>query len=151
GGVLLKIAAQDSRPALAPALGATASYHTLKWRLQMIERFARPTGIGIRILSACAVGAALLFTIPWQVAAQSPTTQLLKNGGFEAGTDVPESWSKGASVPGVEYVLDKKVAHGGKASLCLKKSVSKFFPIAQWSQSVPLVSQARKLKVSAWV
>jgi RNA polymerase sigma-70 factor (ECF subfamily) len=76
---------------------------------------------------------------------------LLANGGIEKGdSDSPESWSQGAEVPGVTYSWSR-VAHSGKGSLCLKKSVQRYFPIAQWSQKVGHRGDAARLRVSAWV
>lgn len=77
---------------------------------------------------------------------------LLTNGGIEeGGGDAPRAWSQGASVPGVEYIWSRGTAHGGKASLCLKKSAPRYFPIAQWSQKVDRKGDTPRLKVSAWV
>jgi RNA polymerase sigma-70 factor (ECF subfamily) len=76
---------------------------------------------------------------------------LLSNAGFEDGRGWPEGWTKGAAVPGVQYLWDRKVAHEGKASLCLKKTANRYFPIAQCGQSFPRKGKAARLKVSAWV
>ena len=76
---------------------------------------------------------------------------LLANGGVEAGKgDVPEAWSRGARVPGVTYLWSRE-AHAGKASLGLKKTAARYFPIAQWAQAVPRTDDAPRLKVSAWI
>jgi RNA polymerase sigma factor (sigma-70 family) len=76
---------------------------------------------------------------------------LLTNGGVEEGRDAPTAWRRGAAVPGVQYLWDRKVAHGGRASLALKKTAARYFPIAQWSQEVPHSGRAIRLKVGAWV
>jgi hypothetical protein len=53
----------------------------------------------------------------------SAATNLLKNAGFEAGNgDVPDGWVHNGGVAGVTYAWDKTVAHGGTASLELKKT-----------------------------
>jgi RNA polymerase sigma factor (sigma-70 family) len=76
----------------------------------------------------------------------------LMNGGIEEGEgDAPKAWSKGASIPGVEYTWSRDTAHGGKASLRLKKTAPRYFPIAQWSQKVDREGNTPRLKVSAWV
>src|SRR5690349_16159855 len=63
---------------------------------------------------------------------------LLTNPGFENGSDgQPAGWQQGAEVGGVEYLWDKNAAHQGKASLCLRKTAQRYFPIAQWSQVIP--------------
>ncbi len=78
-------------------------------------------------------------------------TPLLTNGGVEEGAgDSPRAWSRGAAVPGVEY-LWSRTGHGGGASLGLKKTARRYFPIAEWSQTVDRVGDAPRLKVSAWV
>ena len=77
---------------------------------------------------------------------------LLTNGGVEeGGGDAPTAWSQGASIPNVEYIWSRGTAHGGKASLCLKKSAQRYFPIAQWSQKIDREGDTPRLKVSAWV
>ena len=77
---------------------------------------------------------------------------LLTNGGIEeGGEDAPRAWSQGASIPGVEYIWSRGTAHGGKASLCLKKTAQRYFPIAQWSQEVEREGDNPRLKVSAWI
>lgn len=77
----------------------------------------------------------------------------LKNSGMEEGNGAPAAWVKGPAVAGVEQTWDRTIAHGGKASLCLKKSAQRYFPIAQWSQSVSVepASAPRKLHVRCWV
>ena len=76
----------------------------------------------------------------------------LKNGGVEEGEgDSPNTWSRGADVPGVTYLWSRDTARGGKASLALKKVAPRYFPIAQWFQQVPREGDAPRLKVSAWV
>lgn len=53
---------------------------------------------------------------------------------------------------GVVYSWSREVAHEGKGSLCLKKTEDRFFPIAEWSQTVPHVGgKDARLKVSAWI
>ena len=62
---------------------------------------------------------------------------MLTNGGVEEATgDSPKGWKTGAEIPGVEYLWSRDNGHTGKASLCLKKTVQRYFPIAQWSQTL---------------
>ena len=76
---------------------------------------------------------------------------LLTNGGVEDGADdSPRAWTTGATIPGVEYIWSRE-AHTGMASLCLKKTAQRYFPIAQWSQKVDHQGDSARLKVSAWV
>jgi RNA polymerase sigma factor (sigma-70 family) len=77
---------------------------------------------------------------------------LLINGGIEEGTgDSPQAWTAGAEIAGVEYIWSRATGHTGKASLCLKKSAKRYFPIAQWFQKVDHKGDGPRLKVSAWV
>jgi len=77
---------------------------------------------------------------------------LLTNGGVEDGAgDSPKSWAAGAKIPGVEYIWSRDTGHTGKASLGLKKTARRYFPIAQWSQKVDRKGDGPRLKVSAWV
>ncbi len=80
-----------------------------------------------------------------------PAQLLLTNPSFESGDSMPTGWLKGQQIPGVQYIWDKGIAYRGHASLCLKKTVNRYFPIAQWYQSVPKAGTASKLRVSAWV
>ena len=63
----------------------------------------------------------------------------------------PRTWAAGNAIPGVEYLWSRDTGHGGKASLCLKKTAKRYFPIAQWSQQVDRKGESPRLKVSAWV
>jgi len=83
---------------------------------------------------------------------KADSRSLLTNGGVEEGTgDSPKAWTAGATIPGVEYVWSRDSGHAGKASLCLKKTAQRFFPIAQWFQKVDQQGDSPRLKVSAWV
>jgi hypothetical protein len=85
------------------------------------------------------------------VAADVPVA--FRNPGMEEGTGKPAAWSQGPPVAGVQFLWDQRTAHSGKASLCLKKTAQRYFPIAQWSQSVSVEpsSTPRKLRVRCWV
>ena len=100
---------------------------------------------------AIALLASIKFVQPTVLAKESPVP--LKNVGMEEGDTTPAAWTKGAPVAGVEQTWDRTTAHGGKASLCLKKTAQRYFPIAQWSQSVTVKPSgtARKLRVRCWV
>jgi predicted esterase len=79
---------------------------------------------------------------------------ILSNGGFESGNpegNSPEGWETGAEIDGVEYLWDRTLAHGERASLHLKKTAKRYFPIAQWSQEVKRSGTMPRLKVSAFV
>ncbi|MDR3638564.1 MAG: sigma-70 family RNA polymerase sigma factor [Isosphaeraceae bacterium] len=81
------------------------------------------------------------------------TRSVLSNGGFERGEPdaaTPEGWNLGAPIPGVELAWDRTVAHEGRASLHLRKTAERYFPIAQWSQDVARTGTAPRLKLSAF-
>ncbi|MDR3618567.1 MAG: sigma-70 family RNA polymerase sigma factor, partial [Paludisphaera borealis] len=89
---------------------------------------------------------------PASEAKKAEAKPLLANGGFEEGEkDAPKGWSQGAKIPGVEYIWSRDAAHGGKASLGLKKTAQRYFPIAEWSQKIKREGDAPRLKVSAWI
>jgi len=84
--------------------------------------------------------------------AQAEAKPPLVNGGFEEGQkNAPSAWEEGAAVPGVEYLWSRTVAHGGKASLALKKTAQRYFPIAEWTQRFDRAGDLPRLKVSAWI
>ncbi len=60
-------------------------------------------------------------------------------------------WEKGQAVDGVAYIWDRKHGSDGKSSLCLKKNVEKYFPIAQWTRKIDHTGDAKELAVSAQV
>ena len=79
------------------------------------------------------------------------TQNILKNSGIETGNKTPDGWRQGAAIEGVEYSWDKKVAFEGKASLRIQKTAQRYFPIAQWSQTVDRRGRPPALRVSAQV
>jgi len=86
--------------------------------------------------------------------AKDDVKSILSNGGFERGDakePSPDGWETGAKLAGVQYHWDRTVAHGGRASLHLKKTAQRYFPIAQWSQGVKRVGTTPGLKLSAFV
>ncbi len=82
---------------------------------------------------------------------EAPVPTILKNGGIEEGGARPTGWQHGPAIPGVQYLRDGRVAHKGKGSLSLKKTAARFFPIAQWFQTVPHDGKGKALKVGAWI
>jgi hypothetical protein len=73
------------------------------------------------------------------------------DGRAEEDDKSPKGWSQGAEVSGVEYIWDKKVGQRRKASLCLEKTVKRYFLIAQWYQVVDRPGDQSALQVSAQV
>ncbi|MGO9113180.1 MAG: hypothetical protein ACLP9L_28435, partial [Thermoguttaceae bacterium] len=76
---------------------------------------------------------------------------ILSNPGAEKGDDYPDDWEQGPQIDGVKYLWDKSVAFEGKASLCIVKTANRYFPIAQWSQTVDRKGDLPLLEVSAQV
>ena len=78
---------------------------------------------------------------------------IIANGGFEEGNTknpTPDGWEKGARIPGVEYHWDHDIAHQGRASVHLRKTAQRFFPLRsgfrKWSELEP-----PRLKLTAFV
>ena len=78
---------------------------------------------------------------------------VIVNPGMETGDNEPASWTRGAAVEGVEYIWDRAVSKSGHASLCLRKSAQRYFPIAQWMQplSITAADHPQTFRLSAWV
>ena len=70
---------------------------------------------------------------------------------MEKGEEYAENWLQGPAIEGVKYSWDKNVAFEGKASLCIEKTVNRYFPIAGWSQTVDRKGDMPFLEVSAQV
>lgn len=82
-----------------------------------------------------------------------PRFNLIADSGMELGDRELQAWHMGVSVEGVEYLWDHQVARNGRSSLCLRKTAERYFPIAEWTQSVnsQTLGQARRLRLSGWV
>lgn len=77
---------------------------------------------------------------------------ILKNANCEFGGRSPVAWEQGAAIEGVTYSWDdKNSASEGKASLCIEKTAQRYFPIAQWSQTIDRTGDSPVLEVSAQV
>jgi len=75
----------------------------------------------------------------------------LKNPGFEDGKKAVAGWEEGAAIDGVEYIWDRDTGHKSESSLGIRKTVKRYFPIAQWRQTVVNSGETSKLKLAAWV
>jgi predicted esterase len=71
--------------------------------------------------------------------------------GFEDGVNRLGGWRKGADVRRVRYIWDRQVAYEGRASLCLKKTEDRYFPIAQWHKQFAYGGKGKKLEIAAMV
>lgn len=171
GRLLMKIVTDDHHGALSPALGATASYHTLKKRITNMMHFT-PARRPVKILATTVGALALVLAIPWQVtsraiAADGPTPDeknVVVNGGFEQVTaSGPMGWTReslpqGADVPvTISYNTVKDgdparvlaMRHSGHGSMSFTKTEQNFFPVALLTQAIPYSGQSR-IKVSLW-
>lgn len=171
GRLLVKIVTDDHRGGLAPALGATASYHTLKKRIANMMHFAPPRR-PMKIL-ATAIGAlALLLAIPWQVTARadaaflpaSEESSVVLNGGFEEMTaGGPRGWTRGSLPPDADVPVTiayntikdddpesvRAMRHSGHGAVSFAKTEERFFPVALLTQAIPYKGQSR-IRVSMW-
>lgn len=145
GRLLLNIVAKDDRRPVASAIGATAGFHTLKRRLAKIGQPDRP-------VPAFAFVLPVLAFLPWLPVASAAPAGLLKNSDLEGGdNDQPLAWNRGPRINTVKYVWDRQVAHGGSASLAIFKTADRYFPIAEWSQSIDATGKGPSVEVTAWV
>lgn len=126
--------------------------HLLRWPRRPPRRVAIALfGVGAAVAATLAIlsgrdSGQATFDEPLPVTAEN----LLLNPGMEEGSAVPAHWSQGTPVEGVEYIWDQD--HGQKGrSLCLHKTARRYFPIAQWHQTVPAQPDRRALHVSAQV
>lgn len=101
----------------------------------------------------CSCGLLVAAATMVSLAGAADVALALRNPGMEEGTSTPTGWQPGPPVTGVHVLWDHQTAHSGKASLCLLKTVPRYFPIAQWSQSLSVEpsSAPRKLRVQCWV
>jgi RNA polymerase sigma-70 factor (ECF subfamily) len=157
-------------PATVAALvdGELSTMATISWKsiaVLLLLGGAMVTGVVSRVQRGSGSGAgaskpetpaiaAAPAAVPVQLASQGKADgrSLLTNGGVEEGvSDSPRAWTVGDTIPGVAYIWSRDTGHTGKASLCLKKTAQRYFPIAQWSQEVNRGDDTPRLKVSAWV
>ncbi len=100
----------------------------------------------------CLTVAPIAFAADHVAANSSQTAKgLLKNGGIEQGERAPSDWKQGKAIPGVQYEWDRREGHNSKASLCLHKTENRYFPFAQWHQTLLNSGDTSKLKVRVWV
>lgn len=85
------------------------------------------------------------------LATHAPADELLENGDCEAGQRSPDRWEKGAPISGVEYRWAEDVGFESRRSLALHKTIDKFFPIAQWTQTLAHEGDATRLHVGALI
>jgi beta-lactamase regulating signal transducer with metallopeptidase domain len=152
---LLSFAAQ--RRTLS-ALSMVSSRSALKQRLdRILTARAGESGVG-RTWALCALAIVASGVVLAGVLRPTQETDgipqnLLRDDGMEEGGAWPEFWLRNGTVEGVEFIWDRQTAHRGRASLCLSKNVARYFPVAEWTQSLPNPPppDARKVRLVVWV
>lgn len=145
--LLLKIVGGDEVRLPRIALGATADFGCLRRRLAF-----HPTGRNrFQVSGGLAILAFGALSVPVSFGSQAEEPGLLKNASFESGGGTPSSWSTGQRLDGVKYVWDDKVAHSGRRSLSIRKSVERYFPIAEWNQTLPYDGTSEAIEFSGWL
>jgi hypothetical protein len=88
----------------------------------------------------------------------STSGNLLKNPSMEELTRVSSDesqeaafWEQGAVISGVAYATDTKGGNNGSASLRIRKTDNRYFPIAEFSQKIDHTSNAPVIQLSAQV
>jgi RNA polymerase sigma factor (sigma-70 family) len=170
--------AQTTRAAVRFATGDPAAFMTIPSQVRTIATgvlrtmMIKKLAVGFTAFLACGLIAVGSIALARQAPPKRPSTaaqgksarkadapgddvkSIVANGSFERGDPKgrsPESWKTGPAIPGVEFKWDKSVAHQGKASLHLKKTAARFFPIAQCFQEVKRAGDLPRLKVAAFV
>ncbi|MDB5390593.1 MAG: sigW 7 [Planctomycetaceae bacterium] len=105
----------------------------------------------IQLIQATNQQTAVLEVDPSLEYAPDVSPNLLRNSSLEEGENAPANWQQGTAVTGVEFIWDKKNGHTGKSSLALSKTAKRYFPIADWHQTVEWNGNSSKLRVSAQV
>jgi hypothetical protein len=160
GNLLLKIVARDHVQAMAPCIGATANFYTLKRRLSLMKSTgSKPPALWRATIPAVGLllGASLF---SWQCSsgaaassggngATSGNSNLVKNGDFEKGLEDWSPFTLGGQAPVETTISDS--GHTGKA-LQFVRTDPRFFPVQAYQQHLPLPpASATKITVSAWV
>ena len=148
--LLLRIVGKDDLPLPRAALGATADFRCLRRRL--LAKF-RNTRKRTEVTGALCVLAAAAVALPIRFAPLKESGGgLINNPSFEEGAgEAPDGWTSGQRIDGVRYVWDETVAHSGRRSLSIQKRVNRFFPIAEWTQTVPYDGHSQAVAFQGWV
>ena len=88
----------------------------------------------------------------------STSENLLQNSSMEELTrasseESPEAadWKQGQAIPGVDYATDKKGGNNGSGSLRISKTDNRYFPIAEYTQTINHTGDAPVIQLSASV
>lgn len=165
---------QQERPLLWPARTFLPTRNTFLRRIAMLRdsklKFDRPSPFARVLTVGIILAGGLLFAGLRAPAAPPPaandavdtaavdeTTKqaepenILQNAGMENGETYVWTWAPGNAIEGVEYSWDSKVAAEGSRSVSIEKTVNRYFPIAEWSQTVDRQGDRPFLEVSAQV
>jgi hypothetical protein len=126
------------------------------------RRLGCPTGtVGVRLMRARerlrarlirrGMTPAPLAPLPLVRSAEPLTTSLVLETGRAASSFAFSNAAIYRAVPSHASAIAATTAHRGRASLHLRKSAQRFFPIAQWYQTVKRQGDAANLKVAAFV
>jgi beta-lactamase regulating signal transducer with metallopeptidase domain len=148
GDLLIKIVSHDHAPSMSPCLGATASFHTIKRRISLMKTYGSKPSMALRIATPVLLLLTGIALVSWRFAAQDSGNNLLTNPSVEADAT---GWTQGMAIPGVRYGWIGGMSHSGRGSLSISKNVDKYFPIAQWSQTIAYTSSQKGIKVGAFV
>ncbi len=143
--LLLRVVVQNAPEPAIQAIGATASFHTLKARLSQLGRPDRRLNEAWLLIPVAVM-------LPWQLSAASPAEKtLVKNPSFEKGSETVDGWETGERIDGVRYLWDRNVARSGSSSIAIFKTADRYFPIAEWRQRIAWDGKSKKIGVWAWV
>jgi predicted esterase len=108
-----------------------------------------PTAHAVLFLVACIVCQAASA----QDAPASPSSQLLTNASFEDGDRSPTGWQASRAIEGVDYIWERRQGHTGSSSLCLRKTIDTYMPIAHWAYTIRHQPDPARthLRVGGWV
>lgn len=144
--LLIRMVEGDRNRVPKGALGATADFRCLKRRLAADRPASRN-----RLAGALAVGLLLVLSLPVSFASPPRESGLLANAGFERGESDPAGWQIGQRIDKVRYAWADDAAHTGKRSLTIRKRLDRYFPIAEWIQTVPYDGRSAAVEFSGWV
>jgi len=74
---------------------------------------------------------------------ETDSTNRLQNPGVDKGSKMPSGWTRGQPVAGVEYVYDRSGGVEGSRALSLRKTIERYFPIAEWRQEFDPLEEGR--------
>ena len=147
--LLLRIIGKDSISLPRAAMGATADFRCLRRRLlaKFTNKNPRFGFVGI-----CCTLAVVALAVPVRFQPSESTAGLVKDASFENGSgNLPVAWISGQRLDGVHYVWDDTVAHTGSRSISIQKQTQRYFPIAEWTQTLLYDGKSPAIDFKGWV